>query len=300
MPRLCSRCFLLVLFFLPTNLILLSKARAVDPKYLLFYGNSFTNACCGATGSLRPMPTVVAEIAQAAGHPKPYVKNAAVNGQSMQWHVDNNTFAITSGIPGQHWSNVVLQDFSTQPTHIGNLALHLSSTTAMYNLVAAHSPNVVPVLFETWARGPGHSFYTGVNPSFPGGPVQMQQELRDGYHMAVDNINSMVGSNLAKYAPAGDAWENAGFPLNFYASDIYHANNRGMLLNALIMYGTIYDDRTTSDINLSAILATLNVSAADGQFLQSLADATLVPEPTTLAMVGFGVLLMTRRRRRLD
>lgn len=273
---------------------------AQDPKNLLFYGNSFTNACCGATGSQRSMPSVLSDIAVSAGHPTPFIRNSSVNGQSMQWHVQNNTLVITVGLPaGQKWDNVILQDFSTQPTHIGNLALHLSSTKEMYNLVAAHSPNVVPVLFETWARGPGHSFYTGANPSFPGGPAQMQQELRDGYHMAVDNINSMVGTNLAKYAPAGDAWENAGFPLNYYASDIYHANNRGMLLNALVMYGTIYDDRTTSDIDLSAILSTLNLSAADGLLLQTVADATLVPEPTAVLLLSIGMLFFAGQRRRV-
>lgn len=184
------------------------------------------------------------------------------------------------------------------PTHIGNLAQHLTSSKSLYQAVAARSTSVVPVMYETWARGPGHSFYTGLNPSFPGGPAQMQDELRDGYQMSTDNINTMVGSNLAKYAPVGDGWENAGFPTNFYAGDIYHANNRGTLLNALILYGTIYGDATVSDIDISGILTSLNLTSADGQLLQSVADATLIPEPTAMLLLSMGMLLFAGRRRR--
>lgn len=109
----------------------------------------------------------------------------------------------------------------------------------------------------------------------------MQQEVRSGYHQSTQNINSAVGKAIAKYAPVGDAWENAGFPLSLYANDIYHAQNRGSLLNALILYGVIYDDPTTSDIDLTGVWSRLGVSAQDGQFLAMVADATLVPEPTT-------------------
>ena len=106
----------------------------------------------------------------------------------------------------------------------------------------------------------------------------MQQELRDGYHLSTQNISSAVGMNLARYAPVGDAWENAGFPLTLYAGDLYHAQNRGSLLNALVLYGTIYDDPTTSDINLTSVLSSLSISAADGAFLTGVADATLAPD----------------------
>ncbi len=199
---------------------------------------------------------------------------------TMEWHRLNNTAVINSGITaGEKWENVVLQDYSTSPTHIGNLALHLTSTLGMYNLVKAHSPEVIPVLYETSARGPGHSVYLGARPDFPGGPVQMQQELREGYHFSTDNINAAAGADLVKLARAGEAWQDGGFPLNFYGSDIYHAQNRGTLLNALVLYGTIYDDVTTSDIDLSTVVTKLNLSAADGQLVAGLADGVLGSEP---------------------
>ncbi|MGD9632418.1 MAG: PEP-CTERM sorting domain-containing protein [Pirellulales bacterium] len=270
---------------------------AEDPKDILWYGNSFTNAtCCGST---RSVPNIFRDVAIAAGRPAPVNRNAAVDGQTLQYHLTNNTSVITTGIaPGGQWENVVLQDYSTWPTHIGNLPQHLTSSLALYQKVAMHSPNVVPVMYETWARGYGDALYAGVNPSFPGGPTQMQQELRDGYHLSTDNINAAVGAPITKLAPAGDAWELANFPANFYGDGSYHASNRGSLLNALVLYGTIYGDPTTSDINLASVLTTLNLSAADGVLLTGLADRTLVPEPTALVLTCLGGLLVTLIRRR--
>ncbi len=280
------------------GLLLGNACRAEDPKDILWYGNSFTIAV--GFGSSRSVPDVVSDIAVAAGYPAPRNGNASVAGQSLQYHLTSNTAVINTGItPGEKWEDVVLQDFSTQPTHIGNLALHRSSAKSLYQTVAAHSPTVIPIMFETWARGPGHSFYTGVSPSFPGGPAQMQQEVRDGYRLSTGDINAAVGMNLAKYSPVGDAWQNAGFPLTLYAGDIHHAQNRGTLLDALVLYGTIYGDPTTSDINLSSVLSSLGISAQDGAFLTGVADATLVPEPANvvLGLIGIVVLVGLVRRR---
>ncbi len=278
------------------------RSLAEDPRYILFYGNSFTNATC--CGSSRSVSFMIGEIAVAASHPAPIMTNAAVNGQSLQWHLTTQSQLnkITSiSPPSETWDNVVLQDFSTWPTHIGNLPQHLSSSLGLYQKVAMHSPNVVPVMYQTWARGYGDAFYAGGSPAFPGGPSQMQQELRDGYTMSTNNINASVGSSIAKLAHAGDAWKLANFPANFYGDGTYHASNRGSLLNALVLYGTIYDDHTTSDINLTSLLSTLNLTATDGVYLTSLADAVLataVPEPSSIVGIGIAGLYFALRRSR--
>jgi hypothetical protein len=44
-------------------------------------------------------------------------------------------------------------------------------------------------------------------------------------------------------------------------------------LAALVIYGTIYHDRTTSDIDLSQILRGLRLSAQDGELLTGVVDA---------------------------
>lgn len=281
-------------------LVAAAPSQAADPINILWYGNSFTNAtCCGGT---RPVPAIFRDVAIAAGQAAPFGVNRASNGQSMQWHLTNNTSAINTQIAAdKNWDYVVLQDLSTMPTRLGSLSQHLSSTLGMYQAVAARSPDVTPVLYETWARGPGHSFYTGGSPSFPGGPAQMQQELRDGYNAAQANINASAGSGTALVAPVGDAFEQMNFALNLYANDIYHAQNRGSLLATLVLYGTIYGDTTTSDIPLASILTNLGLSTADGVALTAAADAVLapvIPEPTSaaMAMVVLG-LSMARRRR---
>ncbi|TWT76933.1 hypothetical protein Pla123a_23580 [Posidoniimonas polymericola] len=275
-------------------------AAAADPLNILYYGNSFTNATC--CGSSRSVPLVLSDVAVAAGHVAPYNRNASVNGQSLQYHLNSNTTIITSGIAaGQDWDYVVLQDFSTQPTHIGDLPLHLSSSLALYQKVKDHSPGAQAVMYETWARGYGHSYYTGGAPAFPGGPAQMQQELRDGYQMSTDNINAVEGDGSARFAPAGDTWEDLNWPANFYGDVNYHASNRGTLLNALALYATIYEDDTTSDIDLSGVLTSLNLTAADGLLITTALDANLrsVPEPGAVVLGLLGCLVGAARRRRL-
>lgn len=276
-------------------LVVLPIGNDCEAKNILWYGNSFTNATC--CGSARSVPSIFGDIAVAAGHPAPTSFNAAQDGQSLQWHLNFNTALIPLALPaGQTWDNVVLQDFSTMPTHIGNLSQHLSSSLALYETVSNHSPDVVATMYETWARGYGNAFYPG---SFSG-PAEMQQELRDGYHMSTDNINATAGKQAAEYAPVGDAWELANWPANFYGDGSYHASSRGSLLNALVLYGTIYDDPTTSDIDLSGVLGSLNLSPADGVLLTGYADAVLsVPEPAALAMLGLGALGIVGRRRLL-
>lgn len=263
-----------------------------DQYNLLFYGNSFTIGV--GFGSTRSVNALVSDIAVAAGKPQPFVRAATAAGQSLEWHRTNNTAVITTGIPaGQNWDFVILQDHSTQPTHIGSLALHRSSFTGLYSLVRNHSPNVTAIGFETWARAPGHSFYLGNPPLFPGGPTQMQQELRDGYMLSNADTNALYGDGASRTAAVGDAWENANWQ-SLHGSDLYHAQNRGTLLAAMMIYGTIYQDNTISDINLAGVLNTLGLTPADGEFLSGVADATL-PEPASALLVLFALAIVRRR-----
>jgi hypothetical protein len=275
-----------VLIFTCAVFLTAGQAHAIN---IIFYGNSFTNGL----GSTKTVPTILSEIAVAAGNPAPYMINAAVNGQSFSWHLANNLSPITTAIaPGQQWDYAVLQDFSTAPTHIGSVALHRSTAVSMRNAVAAHSPGVTAVMFETWARAPGHSYYPGTFAS----PAVMQQEVRDGYMLSTGDINAAAGAGSAVYAPVGDAWENANWN-QLHSGDLYHAQNRGSLLTALVLYAKIYDDPTTSDINLAGILSGLGLTSADGLELTGVADATLVPEPATFALLGATLCLVSIRRR---
>ena len=96
----------------------------------------------------------------------------------------------------------------------------------------------------------------------------------------------------------GDAFELGSFDVGLYGGDLYHASNRGALLISLVLYGTIYDDVTTSDIDLTEIATGLGLDAADIAIVTDLADRTLVPAPGALAPLAMGGLVATRRRRR--
>lgn len=254
------------------------SAMAENPRNLLFYGNSFTLGIGSSEAeSFGGVPEVVKQLAAAAGYPAPRVENAAVSGQTLAWHLANNTGAITnptdfSEVPGFQWDAVIIQEYSTNPTHIGNPLGFRSDAVTLLGLVRGHSPGVKGALFETWARGPGHEYYLGTSPAFPGGPAQMQQELRDNYEFARQDLVTAYGADSTILAPVGDAWESTGWA-NLHSTDIYHANTRGTYLTGLVLFGNIYGQRTT--VGLPKLFASLTTQEAAA--LQAIADGFLPP-----------------------
>lgn len=264
-------------------------SASAQPMNVLFYGNSFTLGF-GSTDSVNGL---FEDIAIAAGQEAPLVQSAAASGQDIEWHVANNTNAIFTLIPpNRDWDFIVMQEHSTKLTRVYNGSPSFPASVDeskedvvdLYNIAKQRSPNVVPVLYETWARGPGHPFYTGNPPDFTG-PADMQAEVRQGYDELKGALDASVGGDLALIAPVGDAWENANYD-QLHANDLWHAGNRGTLLAALVIYGTVYED-TTSDIDLSGVLASLNLTADDGVFLTRVADATIaIPEPSSFLLLS--------------
>ncbi len=263
------------------SLVWLGSASAA-PLNILYYGNSFQQG----PSVTRSVADIVSDIAVAAGHDAPNNVDASIDGASLSDHLTYNQGVIGSSLaPGQSWNYVILQNYSTAPTHIGNLAQHRADSVALYQAVASNSPGVVPVLFETWARGPGHAFYTGPSPDFPLGPAQMQQELRDGYNLAAQDINAAVGSNIARIAPVGDAFESDYYDPSLYDVDSYHTTNRGTLLAALVVYATIYGDLSNS-IPMGGILASLELPPSDSDTVAIAINLTAVPEPSSVVLLG--------------
>lgn len=261
--------------------LLLVNSSAAAPLNILYFGNSFMN------GGSANIPALVSDIAVAAGYDAPNYVDASVESFNFSFHLLASTGVISSGLgPGENWDAVVLQNYSTEPTHIGNVPQHRSTAVQLYQAVAAHSPSVVPVLFETWARGPGQEFYTGPTPDFPGGPFEMQAELHDAYYLAAGDIDVAAGSQIARVAEVGTAFSNTGFDPNLYESFMYHAEHPGILLAALVTYSAIYGDPTTDDIDLSAILTSLGLSPEQGEYLSGAATLASVPEPSSLALLA--------------
>lgn len=275
----------------------LSSAQA--SLNILFYGNSYTDerTINGGALYLPSVPDFIADLAAAAGEPTPTTVNASESAKDLAWHSSNNTGVISSGIAsGQQWDFVVMQDQSVRPTTShpsGDLAGHRASAVSLFTSVAIHSINAVPVMFETWAREQSsHTYYHPVTGYFPSGPAQMQSELRNGYELSAGDIDAFVGTPRARIAPVGDAWEATGFD-NLHLSDNSHMNARGRLLSSLVIYSTIYQD-DTHDLYLSGalnrMLSSLNLSAADGNELTTIADAAAGVTPSLLGdldMDGF-------------
>jgi hypothetical protein len=192
---------------------------------------------------------------------------------------------------------MVMQEYSTRPTTHptdGDPAAFRASALALYQLMLDHSPGADATLFETWARAPGNDVY----PTIWSGPAAMQHELWINYNLAKDDLNAAHGPGRADVAPVGEGFR-ANHWNDLYADDLYHANTRGGFLAGLILYGTIYDDPTVSDINVVPIAEGLGLTAADAQELSAVADAVLAPGPGVgMVMVVAGAGLAGGRRRR--
>ena len=263
--------------------LLMGGTVSANPFNILYYGNSFTLG----QGSTTSVPDLVSDIAVAAGYQAPNSIDASYDGTDFWFHADFNTDPISQSLaPGQQWDYVVMQNYSTTPTHIGSMAQHLQYGTQLYNEVAAHSPGVVPVLFETWARAAGADTYTGSPPDFPGGPPQMQAEVHDGYQQLATAIGPQ-----ARVAWVGDTFEAVNFDLSLYDPDLYHAQNLGTLIASLVIFESIYGGPALDDINLTDVLAGLGLSHDDGLYAEA-AVGIAVPEPSTLALCSCATALL--------
>lgn len=273
-------------------------ARADEqPLNLLFFGNSFTIG----NGSWT-LPTIVKRIAVAAGHVAPNTYQQMNGGWKLSDHVnkvnaDGSNNVIDHSLPqGDSWDATVLQGYSTEATTVasvgGNRTSFLANASTLASLVQGNSPNVTPIVFETWARQPGHSYY----PNTFASAAAMQSEVRQGYNMAQDAIDLALGENITRIAPAGDAFEQYGWS-NLYNNDLYHANNRGELLVGLTIYSTIYQEKV-GDIDLSALMTDIGLPVGDAAELKLSADAvTVVPDPATGSILAIGLTVMSFRRR---
>jgi hypothetical protein len=276
-------------------LVLSCCATANAQKNLLFFGNSFTIN--------NYVPDKVSQLAVADGYAAPLIVNDSQSGQTIAYHLDQlQNFPANNithpSISGKTWDAVILQGYSTETTTaLGNPAAFVSGVTSMSNLIRGHATGSTAeiVLYQTWARAAGHSYYPGTFAT----PTIMQSQIRNSYESALNNLNA--SSSIATIAPVGDAFQSLNFAPAYYASDLYHANNAGSLLSAMVLYRTIYDEQV-SDIGYANAAAWAGVNETTWNQLVTLADSVAaVPEPGTWAIgLLIGAVFWNYRRLRVS
>ncbi|MEM1109114.1 MAG: hypothetical protein AAGH99_10560 [Planctomycetota bacterium] len=289
-----------------------------EPLNLLFFGNSFTQGFTVANNDDEtPVPDIVRDLATADGYATPFIVADLLGGQDLDYHLgqvnnqSQNNVANSGLGAGDTWDFVVMQGLSTESTSVFGDGTFEQDALALYQAVEGHrsgnGAGVTGVLYQTWARGPGNSFYTGSNPDYPGGPAEMQADVRAGYESARSVIASIEGDDAALIAPVGDAFESLGFALDFsqdaalnlYDTDIFHASNQGTLLAALVIYRTIYGEDVSDLVygDLGSSLTSL-ASASQWEILTTAADLVVIPEPAVATVLLLASVSLFGRFRR--
>lgn len=238
---------------------------------LLFYGNSYTYGY----GSTRSVPQMVADIAGTVGYSTPYFVAATVGSSTLAYHNAVNTAVISTGLPaGQHWDHVIMQDQSEICTRFGSVALHRSSYVSLLGKVRLHSPNAVGIGYQTWSRAPDFPYFTAPNPPYPGGPAEMTAQIKNGYDLSTADAIAAYGEGASKVARVGEAWQAANWD-RLHIADMSHAQNRGSLLAAMVIYSTIYDDPTLQDIDYTELVNLLLLTPTDAAYLSAAAQRAI-------------------------
>ncbi|MGE9289447.1 MAG: SGNH/GDSL hydrolase family protein, partial [Puniceicoccales bacterium] len=226
-------------FLLPGAIFLCGGSTLFSAgEKILFVGNSFTHGSGGTTS----VPDIFSALARAGGQGNPLVEMRAVSGTDFQYHYDHSLGYFNQ----ESWTHVVLQNYSTQPTHIGDIPVHYDYGELLYQAAIDNNPDTQIYLYQTWARSSSHAYYT--DGTFDS-PEAMLGEVRTHYTGLAQQLNAVYPSNPpVQVSPVGDAWKNAGGSLDpedaawidLYSTDQYHGNDNGYYLSACVHYAMIF------------------------------------------------------------
>ena len=243
---------------------------------ILFVGNSFTHE--------GPVPEIVRQMAIDAGYTSPTIGFSAPGGVSLTNHFNRQNGSVAMDmIALGGWDVVVLQENSTRSTDtLGYPDIFKARATDIYDYVKTYNPGASVVLYETWAREQNHPYYPGTFAD----PEVMQAQVRFHYYDAFQryiptNAATAVGTNDLKIAPVGDAWNRLiwleGSDIRLHRQDDYHAGSAGRYLNALVLFGRIYNQ------SVIGLPSQLGLNATTTTYLQNIAQTALngTPEENT-------------------
>lgn len=252
--------------------LLVSAALPAQGKNVLFYGNSFSFFNGGVA-------QIVRAIAIEAGQPAPTCVERLFAGQDLHYHATDpaQIAAISNSLPpGQTWDFVVEQGISTEATvALGHPAQFVQDAITILGNVRSHSPAAQAVMFQTWARGQGHSYY----PTTFASPLAMHLEVRGNYHLAVSTLQSTYGPGAARLAAAGDCAALLQFDPSIYFTDLQHPANALTVMTAMCLFSSIYS-RSIGDLvpnypahtALASLMTNYGFTTADWRRLAGIAD----------------------------
>jgi hypothetical protein len=244
---------------------------------VLFIGNSYTYASGGTVS----VPEIFDALANAGGQDDPLSVMRAVGGKDFEYHFNYSQTEIAQ----EPWTHVILQNQSTEPTHVGNVSDHMEYGAKLYGSVIENNPSTQVMFYQTWARQASHSIITGTSTSSTFASTdEMLSELVTNYDALVSSLNLANTDQLPTLVnPVGLAFQRAGANLessdpdyiDMY-SDGTHANDRGYYLSACVHYSCIYKSSPIGLFAEAEVAALgLDVTAAEAAFFEQVAWDTV-------------------------
>lgn len=218
------------------------QQRGCGAESVLFFGNSYTiGSHVPGVENQGGLPKLIQVIAESKGH-QLATQSMAVPGKNWEYHLGRSETA--TAMSAKSWDWVVLQDYSTEPTHVGNREMFLKTGELFYRRISELSPKSTVVLYQTWARAPGQSLYGAQSTKTTfANPAEMTHELVDNYAQLAKKLEEMTLGTRVVVAPVGEAFAlslEKHPDIGLYGADLHHANQNGLYLAALVLYSTLY------------------------------------------------------------
>jgi len=238
---------------------------------ILFIGNSFTfGAGDPQVEKNGGVPKLVEAIATSKGKTASTVM-VTTGGKDWGFHLANP--ATDTALKSKPWNWVVIQDYSTQATHVGNVAEFMKNGEAFDDRISQESPQAKIVLYETWALDAKNPIFTSTSgPKQFANPDEMIGELVKNYTALQTALQAKDPNRQVDLAPVGKAFSRClqEHPeINLHAKDMKHASRDGSYLSALVIYATIFRD---SPKGATKTFPGFTVDAREADSLQAVAD----------------------------
>ncbi len=261
---------------------MMSVVPATAPLHILIYGASYINGYQSGKGNVQPLPTMLKEIASAAGFAAPVITNVSTDGKTLAWAVSHFKASQVSSLT----DFVIFQDQSNRMANItynniGNPVQSEKDAMTLYQKVKAIAPHAVPIVFEDWGRSALDtaelkkwypSLTLGKPTPYAAAANQMQAEIKKNTAAEVAYLNTAAGARVTRTARVGDAFAAKGLAVELFDTDHHHASNEGYVLCGLVNFEAIYHVKTAG-LDLTSVFSKHGVSATLGKSLETLADS---------------------------